>query len=106
MWLLFYVPNTRSFPQPFASVECLINPAEQQHVDTLRRLANQTHWHLMLVGSDNEVVDLFEFENQFDLDSSLDMMLEACRGMRVTDFTRVRNDFWHAFTMDDLYKMA
>ena len=106
IWLLFYVPNTQAFPQPFASVECLINPSEPQHVNTLRRLANQTHWHLTLVGADNEVADVFEFENEFDLDSSLDMMLEACRGMRMTDFTRVRNDFWVAFTMDDLYKMA
>jgi len=29
MWLLFYVPNPQVSPQPFASMECHINPAER-----------------------------------------------------------------------------
>ncbi len=105
MWLLFYVPNPEASPQPFASMECHINPADPQHIDTWRRLANQTHWHLTLLGADNEVDDFFEFENDFDLDVALEAMLETCRGMRVTDFMSAKNEFWNSYTMDDLYKM-
>ena len=86
-------------------MECHINPAEPQHVNTWRRLANQTHWHLTLIGADNEVADFFEFENDFDLDIALDTMLDTCRGMHVTDFMAAKNEFWKSFTVDDLYKM-
>lgn len=106
IWLLFYVPNPQSSPRPFASMECHINPANRQHVSTWRSLANQTHWHLTFVGADNQVADFFEFENEFDLDVALDGMLDACRGLHVTDFLRAKNEFWNSFAMDDLYKMT
>jgi len=81
-------------------------PHQPCRADTWRKLAKQTHWHLTLIGADNEVADVFEFENEFDLDVTLDRMLDACRGMRVTDFMSVKNEFWNSFSMDDLYNMA
>jgi hypothetical protein len=106
MWLLFYVPNPKPEPQPFASVECHINPCDAEQVGIWRRLANQTHWHLTLLGAGNEVADFFEFENIFGLDDALDTMEQACGGMRVTDFMAAKQEFWDRFTMDDLYRMA
>jgi hypothetical protein len=105
MWLLFYVPNPQPEPQPFASVECHINPSEVSQVNMWHRVANQTHWHLTLLGADNEVADSFEFENDFGLDTSLPMMTQACQGLPVTDFMRAKGEFWKTYTMDDLYRM-
>jgi len=106
MWQLFYVPNPKPQPQPFASVECHINPSDSKQVSVWRRLANQTHWHLTLLGAGNKVADFFEFENVFGLEEALDTMERTCRGMRVTDFTAAKQEFWDRFTMDDLYRMA
>lgn len=106
MWMLFYVPNPAGNPQPFASVECHVNPFEPSQVALWRSLANQTHWHLTLLGAGNEVEDFFEFENRYGLAEALDTMDEACRGMHVTDFMRAKQEFWDRYTMDDLYNMA
>jgi hypothetical protein len=106
MWQLFYVPNPKPKPQPFASVECHINPCDPNQMGMWRRLANQTHWHLALLGAGNKVADFFEFENVFGLDDALDTMDKACRGMRITNFMAAKQEFWDRFTMDDLYGMA
>ena len=105
MWQLFYVPNPKPEPQPFASVECHLNPCDPKQVALWRSLASQTHWHLTLLGAGNEVADFFEFENVFGLEDALDTMEQACRGMRVTDFMAAKQAFWNKFTMDDLYLM-
>ena len=106
MWMLFYVPNPAGDPQPFASVECHLNPSELSQISLWRRLAHQTHWHLTLLGAGDEVADFFEFENCFGLADTLDTMEEACRGMRVIDFMRAKQEFWDTYGMDDLYAMA
>ena len=105
MWLLFYVSNPRPEPQPFASVECHINPHDERQVATWRRLANQTHWHVILHGEDDTVVNLFEFANDYGLLEALDTMERACRGMRVTDFSAAKQEFWDTYTLGDLYRM-
>jgi len=106
MWLLFYVPNPKPEPQPFASVECHINPCDPKQVSVWRRLSNQTHWHLTLLGAGNKVAEFFEFDNVFGLEDSLDMLEQACRGMVVTDFMAAKQEFWNRFTMEDLYTMS
>lgn len=106
MWMLFYVPNPVEGVQPFASVECHLNPADPLQVGLWRRLAQQTHWHLALLGSGDKVVKLNEFENCFGLEEALDAMEETCGGMQVTDFMRAKQQFWDTYSMDDLYAMS
>lgn len=106
MWLLFYVPNPQQNPQPFASMEYHINPSNNEQIALWRRLANQSHWHLTLLGAGNEVADFLEFENTFGLNEALDRMEEVCCGMRVTSFDAARQQFWNTYTMDDLYAIG
>ena len=82
MWMLFYVPNPAGDPQPFASVEYHLNPFEPSQVSLWHRLADQTHWHLTLIGVKNDVANFFEFENHYGLAEALDMMMRlvaACK---------------------------
>lgn len=106
MWMLFYVPNPRATPQPFASMECHVNPQSPSQLELWRRLANQSHWHLSLVNSGNKIVNFFEFENTFGLDAALDSVEHVCAGIPVMDFNRAKKHFWDTYTMDDLYNMA
>lgn len=103
MWMLFFVPKNSLMP--FASVEYYLNPSDPTHISHMRRIAYQTHWHLMILGAGNKVADFFEFENNFDLNEKLDSMEEECRGMRVTDFMRAKQEFWDTYSMDDLFLM-
>jgi hypothetical protein len=106
IWMLFYVPNPAGGEQPFASVECHLNPAEPSQVSLWRRLAHQTHWYLTLLGAGDKVADFFELVNCYGLAAALDTMEESCRGMRVTDFMRAKQQFWDRYSMADLYAMA
>jgi hypothetical protein len=107
MWMLFYVPNPAAeSSQPFASVECHLNPSEPPQVSLWRRLAHQTHWHLTLLGAGDEVADFFELDNHYGLADALDTMEDACRGMHVTDFMRAKQEFSDRYSMDDLYAMS
>lgn len=106
MWMLFYVPNPVPEPQPFAMVECHLNPASRGQVDLWRRLSNQTHWHLTLLGKNNRVADFFEFENVYLLGDALDTMEESCCDLPVTDFMRAKQEFSDRYTLDELYQMG
>lgn len=106
LWMLFYVPNPCGGSQPFASVECHLNPSASDQVDLWRRLSNQTHWHLTLIGAQNRVANFFEFENVYLLGDALDTMERACRGLHVTDFMRAKQQFWDTYTMQDLFEMV
>jgi len=106
MWMLFYVPNPDSEPQPFAMMECHLNPASRAQVDLWRRLSKQTHWHLTLLGNNNRVAGFFEFENVYLLGDALDAMEDACRDKPVTDFMRAKQEFSDGYTLNELYQMA
>lgn len=104
MWLLFYVANPPPAAQPVTSAECILNPFDATQISIFRRLANQTYWHLTLVGANDKVANFFEFENDYDLDGALDTMDAACRSLHVTDFTRASQQPCERFSPDDLYR--
>ena len=106
IWFLFYVPNSKPVPQPFASTELHLNPSETNQVSLWEKLANQTHWHLTLLGAGNSVAEFFEFENHFGLDTSLPRMMQTCQGLAVTDFIQAKAEFSKSYTMDDLYRTS
>jgi hypothetical protein len=106
MWMLFHVPNPNGKFQPFASVEYHLNPFAADQVALWRRLANQTHWHLTLLAAGNEVADVFEFENDYGLDNSLNILEEVCEEMTVTDFMLAKKEFWNTYSIDELYQMS
>lgn len=60
-FLLFQIPDPRNPGAVFLAIDAHINPSEAQHALAWRDLARQSHWHLILVGADNKLVDLFEF---------------------------------------------
>ena len=106
MWMLFYVPNPAGEPQPFASMEHHLNPSVLSQVSLWRQLANQSHWHLTLLGASNEVADFFEFENSYGLAEALDTMEEACRDLRVSDFMLAKIPKGRFVLVEELAAMA
>src|SRR5262249_25067041 len=59
-FLLFYIPNPSNDSQPFAAYDLYLNPNSESQVALWRKLANQTHWHLFLVGAGNQQEEFFE----------------------------------------------
>ncbi len=106
MWMLFTVPFPNDDTKAFASVEYHINPFSPDQVALWHRIGNQTHWHLTLLGAENEVIDVFELENTYGLNDTLDQMTEVCNGMEAIDFMRAKHEFWDTYSLDDLHGMV
>ena len=102
MYLLFYVPDPRRSGVPFCAIDVHANPLDVQIMQIWRDLDRQSHWHLILVGANDELVDVFEFENFFDLDQTIEQVEAACLGMVEGSFDEVKAEFCATYTIDDL----
>jgi hypothetical protein len=104
-FLLFYVPNPRDESHYFVAYDLYLDPGSNSQVALWRKLANQTHWHLFLVGAGNQQEDFFEFENNFRLGESLDSIQAACENIQMIDFDRAKAEFGDKYSIKDLYRM-
>lgn len=105
LFLLFYVPDPNRPGTPFSSIDAHVNPYDPQHMIFWRNLARQSHWHLILVGEDDTLVDLFEFENTFGLSQVLDQVDATCKLVRGGNFDAAKAEFCENYTIDDLLLM-
>jgi len=70
-----------------------------------RDLARQSHWHLVLVGANDELVDLFEFENSYGLGATLDQVEAVCQKVPAGSFSDAKAEFSAKYSIDDLLRM-
>ena len=82
-----------------------VNAYDTEHMQMWRQLANQSHWHLVLVGEGDKVVDLFEFKNTFGLDSTLDQVEAACNKVPGGSFDLAKAEFSAKYAIDDLFRL-
>lgn len=104
MFLLFYIPNPWNTFEPFASVDFHIDLFNQDMLESLWDLAVQTHWHLVMLGALNQVIETFEFENNFDLASKLIIAEQIKEKTGFSDFMAVKQEFMDTYSLDDLYQ--
>jgi hypothetical protein len=109
-FLLFYVPDPRRPGSVWVAIDAHINPLEVRHLVMWRDLARQSHWHLILVDADDELVDFFEFENTFGLDETLDQigtMFPATTSSfpEKAKFDEAKIEFSGTYSIEDLLKM-
>ncbi len=105
LFLLFHVPDPIRKNVPFVTIDAHVNPLDRQHLMIWKDLAQQSHWHLVLVDSAEKVVDAFEFENSFGLGETLDAVQTACENMRMGSFDDVKIEFSKRYSITDLYNM-
>jgi hypothetical protein len=103
LFLLFYVPDPIEPDRIFVGFDLHVNPFEVTHLEVWRQLARQTHWHLVLVGGDGQLVDFYEFENTYNLDRTLDYAVEATRGMPHGSFDMAKQEFISSVSVEDLF---
>jgi hypothetical protein len=106
-FLLFFVPNPVRPGSVHLAIDAHINPLDVQHLAVWRDLARQSHWHLVLVGPNDKLVDLFEFENTFGLDQTLDQIEIACSSMaeRGTSFEDAKVEFAATYSIENLLQI-
>jgi hypothetical protein len=85
--------------KPFALYEHILNPTHTGTLAGLRQTAEQTHLHLLLVGPGGKLLDLYKFENVFDLGKVVSICEWACREYPGMNFSAAKQEY------DDTYDM-
>ena len=105
-FILFIVPDQENPGQPHAVWEILFDPANPEMTEPFERLAQQTHWHALLLGPGPAIIDILEFQNTYFLDDGLKEINELCAGKPCTDFSRAVQAAHDAYSLEELYAAA
>jgi|HubBroStandDraft_5_1064220.scaffolds.fasta_scaffold27558_3 hypothetical protein len=92
LFLLWWIPPVTN-GEPFALYEHVLNPTHAGVLKILRQVARQTHLHLFLLGPDQELLDVYEFESNFGLNKLIWMSERACRQYGEMDFIRAKEEY-------------
>ncbi len=76
LFLIWWVPSFEG-SQPLAIYEQIMNPLEPRTSELLRRLVAQTHFHVLLLGSDGVVRTAYEYRNTFAFENVLSLADQA-----------------------------
>jgi hypothetical protein len=105
LFLLFWLPQPDG-EGVFASFENTVNPHDVSHLQPYWDLARQTHWHVFVLGKDNKELNWFEFENNFEIDYTLDQIAEVIPSYPGVNFDEAKAEFEERYTMEDLFNLG
>lgn len=102
LFLIWWTPPIVN-GQPSAFYEQVMDPLHSKTCEILRRVADQTHLHVLLIDLDGQVRDLFEFKNTFGFDG----VRAAADGARVAwpgsdDFARAKQAYEEEYRIERL----
>ncbi|MFA4829322.1 MAG: hypothetical protein WC855_12360 [Thermodesulfovibrionales bacterium] len=102
-WLLFYFPDPLSGGQ--VTYENTINPKAHDQLSIYEKLSNQKYWHVVIANDAGEVVNFFEFPNEYGLSDTLHQVKSVCSNMQVTDFIAAKAEYESKYSIDQLLAM-
>ena len=102
LFLFWYLPPVTD-GKPFALYEHILNPTHRGTLSGLQDAAHQTHLHLVLVGPDSELLDVYEFENVFDIGNLVPICEWACREYPEMDFAAAKQEYDSTYDMMELF---
>ncbi|MDE0034488.1 MAG: hypothetical protein OXU75_15330 [Deltaproteobacteria bacterium] len=99
-FMLFCFPN----PGTGARVvyENTINPKNQRQLHLYKVLSNQTYWHVIIATDTGDVVNFFEFPNDYGLRETLERVESVCEKLEVSDFDAAKAEYERTYTIDQL----
>ncbi len=105
LYHLFYIPDPETQDELYAAYDIHSNPLDEEHIEIWKRLADQSHLHLILVGTEHKIVQVYEFENLFDVDETLSL-IETLKGKKDdVSFEKAKQEFTSQYGVLDLFKL-
>jgi hypothetical protein len=92
LFLLWWIPPVTN-GEPFALYEHILNPAHAGVLQMLCQVAKQTHLHLLLIGPDQALLDVYEFESTFGLERLISVSERACEEYPGMDFIAAKQEY-------------
>ena len=102
LFLLWWIPPVTN-GKPFALYEHVLNPTHTGVLELLRQIAKQTHLHLLLIGPDQALLDVYEFESTFGLEKLISVSESACKDYPGMDFTSAKQEYDQAYDLMQLF---
>ena len=91
---------------PFAMFENTVNPNDPSQMQMYWDLARQTHWHVFVLGAGNRELNWFEFQNNFELDTTIDRMSEVIYQFPCKDFDLAKGEFLEMYSTEELFRLG
>jgi hypothetical protein len=83
--------------------EQFLNPSNIETIRTLSALSQQTHLKVLIINSQaDEVVDWFEFENNFQFDLLIREVVDMIGRVSAGDFSATIEEFTEKYSLEDL----
>jgi hypothetical protein len=105
LFLLWWIPPVTN-GEPFALYEHILNPTDAGVLEMLRQVAQQTHLHLLLIGPDQALLDVYEFESTFGLEKLISISESACMEYPGMDFIAAKHEYDHTYGLMQLFREA
>ena len=99
-WFLFRFPDPET-ENEFV-FERVVNPKDPGQLLIYESLAAQKYWHVILTDENGQVVNFFEFENNYGLSDAVRRMEIASSDMLVGDFEAAKSEYGIAYSIDHL----
>ena len=91
---------------PYTSYENTLNPHDPNLLAPYWNLARQTHWHVFLIGPDNEELNWYEFQNVFKVAGKLKDIEKMVIDIPCSDFMEAKREYEQRNSMDERYRLA
>jgi len=85
--------------------ENTINPKDAQQISIYEKLSEQKYWHIIIVDDTGNLVDFYEFPNNFGLAVTLRQVKSFCGNMKESDFMSAKSEYESKYCIDELLEM-
>ena len=99
---VFWLHNPANPQEPYAIYERIVDPNDSAMMQPYWELARQTHWHVFIVGPNDQCLSWFEIENVFELRPGLEALSKALPDVPTKDFEKSKLEFQEMFTLQEL----
>lgn len=102
-FLLFYFPDPLTGGQ--ITYESTINIDDYEHISIYKQLSIQRYWHVIIADDTGEVVNFLEFPNEYGLIQTFNQIEDACKNMKVINYTAAKYEYEQKYSIEQLLEM-
>lgn len=102
-FLLFYFPDPSTGEQ--ITYENTINIEDSQQLSIYKQLSDQKYWHVIIADDSGEVINFFEFPNEYGLAETINQVESVCKNIPVTDFMAAKAEYEMQYSIEQLLEM-
>ena len=103
VFFLFWVDDPENREKPFSMWDWYVNPSDDYSADLLDKMSRQTHWHVFLVGQNNQQENFFEFKNSYDMGTILNLIQKTGLIQNPEDLRNAILELQSKYTLEEMY---